>query len=218
MSSLKNLPPNTPRFKLILVGDGGVGKTTFVKRHQTGEFEKKYVATMGVEVHPLPFYTNLGPVIFNCWDTAGQEKFGGLRDGYYIGGQAAIIMFDVTARVTYKNVPHWHKDLVRICEHIPIVLCGNKVDCKDRKVKPKDILFHRKKGLQYYDISAKSNYNFEKPFLYVARKLTGNNACHFKEAPALAPPTVTIDPAQIKAMEENVKKAAQAPLPDEDDD
>jgi GTP-binding nuclear protein Ran len=54
--------------------------------------------------------------------------------------------------------------------------------------------------------------------LYVARKLTGNVNCHFKEAPALAPPTVTIDPAQIKAMEENVRKAAQAPLPDEDDD
>ena len=45
---------------------------------------------MGVEVHPLPFYTNLGAVIFACWDTAGQEKFGGLRDGYYIGGQGTI--------------------------------------------------------------------------------------------------------------------------------
>jgi GTPase SAR1 family protein len=59
---------------------------------------------------------------------------GGLRDGYYIGGQAAIIMFDVTARVTYKSVPHWHKDLTRVCDNIPIVLCGNKIDCKDRKV------------------------------------------------------------------------------------
>ncbi|MDO9333807.1 MAG: GTP-binding protein, partial [Dehalococcoidales bacterium] len=100
---------NAPRFKLILVGDGGVGKTTFVKRHRTGEFEKRYVATMGVEVNPLPFSTSLGPIVYNCWDTAGQEKFGGLRDGYYIGGNAAIIMFDVTARVTYKSVPHWHK-------------------------------------------------------------------------------------------------------------
>ena len=120
---------------------------------------------MGVEVNPLPFYTNLGHIVFNCWDTAGQEKFGqtdahtdtamgrpalllltpcayaclcltsgGLRDGYYIGGQAAIIMFDVTARVTYKSVPHWHKDLTRVCDNIPIVLCGNKIDCKDRKV------------------------------------------------------------------------------------
>ena len=78
-------------------------------------------------------------------------------------------MFDVTSRVTYKNVPNWHRDLVRVCENIPIVLCGNKVDIKDRKVKAKSIVFHRKKNLQYYDISAKSNYNFEKPFLWLAR-------------------------------------------------
>lgn len=62
-----------PEFKLILVGDGGVGKTTFVKRHLTGEFEKKYVATLGVEVHPLLFHTNRGAIKFNVWDTAGQE-------------------------------------------------------------------------------------------------------------------------------------------------
>jgi GTP-binding nuclear protein Ran len=102
-----------------------------------------------------------------------QEKFGGLRDGYYIQGQCAIIMFDVTSRITYKNVPNWHRDLVRVCENIPIVLVGNKVDVKERKVKAKQITFHRKKNLQYYDISAKSNYNFEKPFLWLARKLVG---------------------------------------------
>ncbi len=89
-----------------------------------------------------------------------------------IQGQCAIIMFDVTSRITYKNVPNWHRDLVRVCENIPIVLVGNKVDVKDRKVKAKAITFHRKKNLQYYDISAKSNYNFEKPFLFLARKLT----------------------------------------------
>ena len=82
-------------------------------------------------------------------------------------------MFDVTSRVTYKNVPSWHKDLVRVCEGIPIVLCGNKVDIKDRKVKPKQITFHRKKNLQYYEISAKSNYQFERPFLYLGKKLIG---------------------------------------------
>ena len=52
---------------------------------------------------------NLGNIIFDVWDTAGQEKFGGLRDGYYINGQCGIIMFDVTSRITYKNVPNWHR-------------------------------------------------------------------------------------------------------------
>ncbi|KAG9020469.1 GTP-binding nuclear protein gsp1/Ran, partial [Tulasnella sp. UAMH 9824] len=163
----------TPTYKLVLVGDGGVGKTTFVKRHLTGEFEKKYIATLGVEVHPLDFSTNYGNIRFNVWDTAGQERFGGLRDGFYINGQCAIIMFDVTSRMTYKNVPTWHTDVERVCENIPIVLCGNKVDVKERKIKAGAVTFHRRKNIEYCEISAKSNYNFEKPFLLLARNLSG---------------------------------------------
>lgn len=90
-----------------------------------------------------------------------------------IGGQCAIVMFDVCSRITYQNVPKWYKDLTRVCENIPIVLVGNKVDVKDRKVKAKQITFHRKKNLQYYDISAKSNYQFEKPFIWLLRKVVG---------------------------------------------
>lgn len=126
-------------------------------------------------------------------------------------------MFDVTSRMTYKNVPQWHRDLVRVCENIPIVLCGNKVDIKDRKVKAKAITFHRKKSLQYYEVSAKSNYNFEKPFLWIARKLVGNASLTFVEAPALAPPEVQIDPAQMRLMEKEIRDAQIVPLPDEDD-
>lgn len=208
-----------PEFKLILVGDGGVGKTTFVKRHLTGEFEKKYVATLGAEVHPLLFHTSCGSLKFNVWDTAGQEKFAGLRDGYYIEAKCGIIMFDVTSRITYKNVPNWHRDLVRVCdEKIPIVLVGNKVDMKDRKVKTRQITFHRKKNLQYYDISAKSNYNFEKPFLWIAKKVARNDKLQFVEAPALRPPEVRIDMERQKAFELELERAKSVPLPPEDDD
>ncbi|RMZ76383.1 hypothetical protein DV737_g4841, partial [Chaetothyriales sp. CBS 132003] len=217
LSNMAAASPLPPTFKLVLVGDGGTGKTTFVKRHLTGEFEKKYIATLGVEVHPLGFTTNLGQIQFDVWDTAGQEKFGGLRDGYYINGQCGIIMFDVTSRITYKNVPNWHRDLVRVCENIPIVLCGNKVDVKERKVKAKTITFHRKKNLQYYDISAKSNYNFEKPFLWLARKLVGNSQLEFVAAPALAPPEVQVNQQLMDQYEKEMNEAKEMPLPDEDD-
>ncbi|XP_052858618.1 GTP-binding nuclear protein Ran-like [Drosophila gunungcola] len=205
-------------FKCVLVGDGGTGKTSFVKRHQTGEFEKKYVATLGVEVHPLIFHTNRGAIRFNVWDTAGQEKFGGMRDGYYIQGQCAVIMFDVSSRITYKNVPNWHRDLVHNCEGIPIVLCGNKVDIMDRKVKAQSIGFHRKNNLQYYDISAKSNLNFGKPFLWLARKLVGDPNLEFVDMPALLPPEVEMDKDYQAQIERELQEAQTIPLPDDDEE
>ncbi len=67
-------------------------------------------------------------------------------------------MFDVTSRITYKNMPNWYKGFKRICENKPMVMVGNKVDSKDRKLKAREITFHRKKNMQYYDVSAKSNY------------------------------------------------------------
>ncbi|KAL0231587.1 hypothetical protein GEMRC1_010991 [Eukaryota sp. GEM-RC1] len=207
-----------PTFKLVLVGDGGVGKTTFVTRHITGEFEKKYIATLGVQVRTLPFDTNRGRILFNVWDTAGQEKFGGLRDGYYVGGQCAIIMFDVTARMTYKNVGTWYRDLVRVTsDAIPIVLTGNKCDVKDRRVKAKQITFHRRRNLQYFDISAKSNYNFEKPFLYIMRKLTGDPQLHLTAEVAVKPQEAIMDPQMIAQYEQELQQAQTAELPDDDD-
>lgn len=166
-------------YKVLVVGDGGVGKSTLIHRHVTGEFESKYIATMGVEVHPLTFSTTDGNLTLNLWDCAGQEKFRGLDKGYYIGADAAILMFDVTSRTTYNNLEFWYNRIREICPYIPIVLCGSKVDCKDRKVKPRQITFHREHKLQYYDVSARSNYNFEKPFLYLMRKLTNNSELAF---------------------------------------
>ena len=190
----KEQQPNdvVAEYKLVLCGDGGTGKTTFIKRHLTGEFEKKYIATLGAEVHPMVFCTTRGKFRFQVWDTAGQEKLACLRDGYYIGAHCAIIMFDVCSRVTYKNVTKWYKELIRVCKGIPIVLVGNKVDVADRKVKATQILFPKKYGIQYYDISAKSNYQFEKPFLWLLKKLSGDPYLTLVEELALKPSEVII--------------------------
>ena len=176
---------------------------------------------MGVEVHPLKFFTNRGPIVFNVWDTAGQEKLSGLRDGYYIGGSCGIIMFDVTSRITYKNIPKWHRDLIRVCDNIPIVLVGNKVDVRDRKVKAKQITYHRRHNLQYFDVSAKSNYQFEKPFVWLARRLSGDANLALVEQPLLMNSEIQLDEEalqRIRREEEDMAMYANQPLPENDDD
>jgi GTP-binding nuclear protein Ran len=73
------------------------------------------------------------PIAYEVWKHVDPDFFPNLFLSFLsfsIQGQCAIIMFDVTSRITYKNVPNWHRDVVRVCENIPIVLCGNKVDVK----------------------------------------------------------------------------------------
>ncbi len=179
-------------FKLVFVGDGGVGKTTFLIRHLTGEFTKQYNATLGVDVHSLDFYTNHGPVRFNVWDMAGQEKLSGLKEVYCEAADCAVVFFDITSRLSWKSVPQWVAKLRNVCPNIPIVLCGNKVDIKERKVSESEIydFYHSEFGRHnidhYYDISAKSCYNFEKPFKFLAQKLVAEDLC-FVEPPARFP-------------------------------
>lgn len=121
------------------------------------------IATIGLEVRTIRYETNLGVVTLNCWDTAGKGPFFGLGDAYYFNADAAIIMFDVTRRNTYKSLGNWYKDVTNVCPNIPIVVCGNKSESKEKALKSYNIFFHRKKNLQYYDISSKTNYNHQKP-------------------------------------------------------
>eukprot|EP01125_Pyxidicula_operculata_P016867 TRINITY_DN5844_c0_g1_i1.p1 TRINITY_DN5844_c0_g1~~TRINITY_DN5844_c0_g1_i1.p1 ORF type:complete len:214 (+),score=46.89 TRINITY_DN5844_c0_g1_i1:73-714(+) len=211
---------NQTEFKVVLIGDGAVGKSAFVEKHTSGAFLRKYFPTIGVNVVVMDWWTTKGKVDLKVWDTAGQEKFGALRDAYYIGGDAGIIMFDVTSRITYKNVPNWYRDMIRVCENIPIVIVGNKVDVKDRKVAPKHITFHRKKGLQYYDISVRSNFNYEKPFIYLLRKLMKDEQLQLTQQPAIMPPDLPIDmeKALLDQLELETRAAAIPVCVEVDDD
>jgi GTP-binding nuclear protein Ran len=182
-------------FKLVLVGDGGVGKTTFLNRHVTETRRQLY---MRYEMFELKFSTNHGKIIFTIFDTLGQERLGGIRDGFFIGNHCGMIMFDVTSRISYKNIRDWHRDIKRVCENIPIVVVGNKVDVKDRKVKAKSMTYHRKFNLQYFDISAKANYQLDKPFLWLARQLCGDPQLVFIKNCLLKPPEIEIDEQQME--------------------
>lgn len=160
-------------YKILLVGDGGVGKTTLVSRYITEKFVRKYLPTIGVDVACIPFSTSIGSISLNIWDCGGQEKFGCLRQEYYVESDAAIVMFDVTAPLTYKNTKLWVDEIKKICGKIPIILVANKVDMMER-MSPEFITFHRELDIPYYEISVKSAYNYEKPFMCILKLLTNN--------------------------------------------
>jgi GTP-binding nuclear protein Ran len=129
----KNLPIDKP-VKIVLLGDGSTGKSSYYTRiieyhNPDYKFNKKYKATTDFNLKKLNFKTNNGNIKIFLWDTAGQEKYGGdLRDAYIKGADAAIIMYDVSSRETIKNIGKWLKDIENICNDIPIAVIGNKID------------------------------------------------------------------------------------------
>ena len=119
MATLKN-------YKIVLAGSGGSGKTTFINKLMPGgKFCPKYIATLGVGVQSIDINEN---VVFNIWDTAGQEKFTGLGDGYYIGAHAAVIFYDLSSLTSYNERKAWVNKIRRVCGNIPIMVVGSKSD------------------------------------------------------------------------------------------
>lgn len=165
-----------PTFKCVLVGDGGVGKSAFVQRHLTGEFVRKYTPTLGVAVTPIVFDTTDGPVRFNVWDCAGQERYSSLSDEYYIQADCAIVMFSLTSKMSFLSARTWINKVQKVCGNIPIILVGSVFDVAKKSVTDEQIMqqyLSRDKHLKYYSISTKSNYNLGKPFEELTQQLLG---------------------------------------------
>jgi GTP-binding nuclear protein Ran len=212
--------------KIILIGDGGVGKTSFIRRYIDGSFNRQYIATVGAEVYNLHLKINDEQYIhFQVWDTAGQEQNSGLSDGYYWDADGVIVFFDVTSRITHKHVPEWIRKAQNVNienKNMPIMIVGNKADLsKDRKVDASRIRKGLPRGSEYTDMSAKSNYNFEKPLLYLARCFTKNPNLEFTVSINVAPAELQMDVMSM-AISQNianeVKEAKDAFLPDDDNE
>lgn len=161
----------TPKFKIIIVGEPGCGKTTFINRHLTGEFTLPYIPTVGRKTSLLPFHTNYGFVDIEAWDLGGMETLNRRLDV-----QAAVVMFDKTDPQSYRGCQYWISLINVMCGvDVPIVLCGNKTDYWKQLIRIQDY------GLEYYDISTKDCYNFERPFLYLLRRLLKKDDLVFQD-------------------------------------
>jgi len=216
-----------PEFKILLVGDQCIGKETLVKtlfpQGLAWPIEKRCihaVSGLRVDVHRLCSKTNRGYIILNVWvlhfhrfETVGL--FTEFLDEVYHGAQGAILMFDVTSRCTYKKIPLFYRDLQRGCGNaLPMYLCGNQVDVRDRKVKARQITFHRKTGLEYCDISAKTMFHVERPFLWMVRKLSDDKLAVEKCFGGDISWMLTNDDDHLAAAEKLLELLARKDLPD----
>jgi small GTP-binding protein len=158
------------KFKFIIVGDKAVGKTSIVRRFVDNKFSLDYRSTLGLNVlsHTLDFYGN--EVNFLLWDLGGQEYFKRFRKTYYIGAQAAFIVFDVCERDSFSNIKKWYNELNEHIgkSNIPIVIVGNKIDLLDSRT------IKYKEGVMLVDELSQQNTNSD--FSYIETSaLTGEN-------------------------------------------
>lgn len=112
-------------YKIVIVGAGGVGKTAFVRNLMDGTFYSKYIATIGVEVHFVRPGSN---TTLAMWDCAGQEKFQGLAEGYYVNAQAAILMYSAEDPSTRDCLEEYAHKIREVAGDIPLAYVANKCD------------------------------------------------------------------------------------------
>ena len=135
------------KVKVVFIG-GGCGKTSFIKRIHTGNFQEKYIPTMGVEVFPitedcLSPYIKPKNVVFNVWDCAGQEKFAGLSTRYYRGVHTFVICFTRNNQLEYKNIKKWVAQAKSVNPEANIIYMGTKSDIMYKEAKP----LHKNKSI-----------------------------------------------------------------------
>ncbi|KAL6964474.1 Ras-related protein RABA2a [Sarracenia purpurea var. burkii] len=154
-------------FKVVLIGDSGVGKSNLLSRFTRNEFCLESKSTIGVEFATRTLQVEGRIVKAQIWDTAGQERYRAITSAYYRGALGALLVYDVTKPTTFENVSRWLKELRDHADsNIVITLIGNKTDLQHlRAVATEDAQgFAEKEGLSFIETSALEATNVEKAF------------------------------------------------------
>jgi Ras-related protein Rab-11A len=154
-------------FKVVLIGDSGVGKSNLLSRFTRNEFCLESKSTIGVEFATRSIQVDGKTIKAQIWDTAGQERYRAITSAYYRGAVGALLVYDITKQVTYDNVERWLKELRDHADsNIVIMLVGNKSDLKHlRSVQTDDAQgFCEGEGLSFIETSALESTNVELAF------------------------------------------------------
>ncbi|KAF5291775.1 hypothetical protein FQA39_LY14263 [Lamprigera yunnana] len=158
-------------FKLLIIGDSGVGKSSLLLRFADNTFSGSYITTIGVDFKIRTVTIDGQRIKLQIWDTAGQERFRTITSTYYRGTHGVIVVYDVTNGDSFANVKRWLHEIEHNCDVVNRILVGNKNDCPDRKVVLTEDAkrFADTMGIQLFETSAKDNINVEEMFVSVTR-------------------------------------------------
>lgn len=178
-------------FKLLLIGDSGVGKSCLLLRFADDTYTESYISTIGVDFKIRTIELDGKTIKLQIWDTAGQERFRTITSSYYRGAHGIIVVYDVTDQESYANVKQWLQEIDRYAsENVNKLLVGNKSDLTTKKVVDNTTAkeFADSLGVPFLETSAKNATNVEQAFMTMAaeiKKRMGPGAASGGERPNL---------------------------------
>ena len=161
-------------YKVILLGDGGVGKSSMIQKYAHGIFNIHTTPTIGVVNTTKVVTVENQKILLNIWDTAGQEKYRSMLSSFFRGCKAAILVYDITNELSFKSLDYWMGQVREMGgDSVKFLLIGNKSDLEsNRRVTQKSGLdLARNNGMLFMETSCSSNYNIERAFQEVAECL-----------------------------------------------
>eukprot|EP01100_Stratorugosa_tubuloviscum_P003733 TRINITY_DN18_c1_g1_i1.p1 TRINITY_DN18_c1_g1~~TRINITY_DN18_c1_g1_i1.p1 ORF type:complete len:209 (+),score=98.40 TRINITY_DN18_c1_g1_i1:98-724(+) len=180
-------------FKIVLLGEGCVGKTSVVQRYCQNQFNDKHVTTLQASFLTKRLNLDSKQVQLSIWDTAGQERFHALGPIYYRDAHGALLVYDITDRDSFNRAKNWVKELRKMLgNEVVLVIIGNKIDLEKNRVIPQDEAeqFAEQSNAKHFYTSAKLNRGLEEVFVQLTRDLinkhnTNNVSVSDQNTPAL---------------------------------
>lgn len=161
-------------FKIVIAGNGGVGKSSLLHRYVAGQFNRSYSVTIGADFASREVDMGDETIRLVIWDLAGQRRFHVVRDGFYRGAKVVILVFDITNPASWEDLPLWEEEVTQRVPDAQIVVVGNKLDLNHERVILYDLahLWAKQRRYGYVETSCATGAGVDDLFVGIAHLVT----------------------------------------------